>query len=149
MYKLALRYLYSKPRKPGNVSEALRLLNLAAEAGHAEAHYHLGFCYKHGIGVDIDAEEALRWFRLAAGAGSANGLYYVGLCFKFGRGTAVDMAEGIRLCRQAADAGCPDAQYNIGVWSMYGTDGVNKDVAKALTFFEVPQRLATLPRNTL
>ena len=41
----------------------------AAEAGHAEAQYSLGFCYRHGYGVSQDFQKAREWFEKAAAQG--------------------------------------------------------------------------------
>jgi uncharacterized protein len=42
-----------------NGSEAIRLLNVAANAGDADALFQLGVCYEDGIGVPQNHSEAL------------------------------------------------------------------------------------------
>lgn len=41
----------------------------AADNGHDEAQYMMGFCYFNGIGTDPDEDEAAYWLRLAAAQG--------------------------------------------------------------------------------
>jgi TPR repeat protein len=41
----------------------------AAEQGHAEAQYNLGFCYEKGKGVKQNYEKAEEWYRKAAAQG--------------------------------------------------------------------------------
>ena len=41
----------------------------AAEQGHAEAQYNLGFCYENGKGVPQDNEKAVEWYEKAAEQG--------------------------------------------------------------------------------
>jgi TPR repeat protein len=47
-------------------AEALKWYRLAAEQGHANAQYNLGFMYANGKGVLEDFAEALKWYRLSA-----------------------------------------------------------------------------------
>ena len=47
-------------------AESLQWLGKAAEAGHAEAQYTLGFQHANGQGAPSDDEAAMRWFQKAA-----------------------------------------------------------------------------------
>mgnify|MGYP001348488910 CR=1 FL=1 len=53
---------------PENVTEARRLLELAAAQGLAVAQFGLGFMYQHGEGGPPDRAEAQRLYELAAAA---------------------------------------------------------------------------------
>jgi TPR repeat protein len=46
--------------------EAIELFRKAAEQGHAEAQYNLGFMFHYGQGVEPDYEEAFEWYKQAA-----------------------------------------------------------------------------------
>ena len=48
-------------------SRAIRLYCKAANHGHADAQYHLGWIYSHGRGVKRDDRLAAAWFKKAAG----------------------------------------------------------------------------------
>lgn len=54
-----------------NFVEAAKWYRLAAEKGHAEAQFFLGFQFWEGLGVKKDEVEATRWYRKAAEQGHA------------------------------------------------------------------------------
>lgn len=58
----------------GNTAEAVRLLAVAAEAGHAVAQYMLGARYLDGDGVEADRETAVAWLQKAAAQGDAEAI---------------------------------------------------------------------------
>jgi hypothetical protein len=94
-------------------ADAARLYRLAAEQGHAEAQFHLGFMFEHGKGVAQDAAEAIRWYRLAAEQGHAHAQIKLGRMFQYGNGVAQDAAEAIRWYRLAAAQGGELAQERL------------------------------------
>ena len=51
---------------------AFKLFLRAAEAGHSEAQFYLGWCYRDGQGVPQDYVEAVKWYRKAAEQGHAD-----------------------------------------------------------------------------
>lgn len=53
----------------GNWAQALKHLEKAANANHADAAFQLGEMYFGGIGVDTNKETAIRWYKVAANAG--------------------------------------------------------------------------------
>jgi TPR repeat protein len=50
---------------PQDFKEAVRLLRLSGERGHAEAQFKLGYMYHQGDGVPRDQKKALKWYRRA------------------------------------------------------------------------------------
>ncbi len=50
-------------------AKAVEYFTTAAEGGHAEAQYRLGWCYQYGFGVSKDLEKARYWFGKAAAQG--------------------------------------------------------------------------------
>jgi tetratricopeptide (TPR) repeat protein len=52
-----------------NYAEAVKWYRKAAEQGHAEAQYALGYSYQYGHGVAQDDEEAANWYRKATEQG--------------------------------------------------------------------------------
>ena len=50
--------------------EAVKWYRKAAEQGHTEAQFNLGYCYANGQGVGKDKVEAYAWFSMAAKADS-------------------------------------------------------------------------------
>jgi TPR repeat protein len=63
----------------GDYAEAVIWYRRAAEQGHAQAQYNLGFMYGSGLGVPQDDAEAVNWFRLAAEQGLAQAQTHLGL----------------------------------------------------------------------
>jgi TPR repeat protein len=57
-------------QRPKNERAALRWYSAAAEQGHVEAQYNLGFMLLLGEGTAPDASAALRWLERAAQRGS-------------------------------------------------------------------------------
>ncbi len=88
----------------GNDRDALPLFREAAEQGHAEAQYSLGFMYREGRIVERSYAEALTWFRKAAEQGQADAQFYVGYMYWRGEGgVASDDAEAVTwYCKAAA-----------------------------------------------
>jgi hypothetical protein len=63
------------PRRINNLAvshfyEALRLFQLAADAGNPEAQYNLGSYYRYGFGVSKDPSQAINLFNLSAQQGN-------------------------------------------------------------------------------
>ena len=52
-------------------AEAARWYRKAADQGHTQAQYNLGFMFANGNGVQQDVAEALQWMRKAAAQGLA------------------------------------------------------------------------------
>jgi TPR repeat protein len=90
-------------------AEAVRLLRLAADQGHARAQANLGAMFSNGQGVAQDYAEAARLYGLAADQGLAIAQVLLGFMFELGRGVAQNRAEAIRWFRLAAAQGQADA----------------------------------------
>lgn len=43
----------------GNMSTAIRHLQLASQLGHAPAYFNLGLCYEMGYGVEKDSKQVI------------------------------------------------------------------------------------------
>ena len=87
----------------------------AAEAGNADAQFHLGVCYSCGTGVAQDARAAVDWYRRAADAGSSIAQLYLGFCYERGSGVDASTRSAIEWYRRAAGAagdlpGVPEAR---------------------------------------
>ena len=53
-------------------TKAFQWYRKAAEQGHAEAQYSLGFMFEFGEGVAKDLNQARYWYKLAADNGNAD-----------------------------------------------------------------------------
>lgn len=109
----AYRYaalLWDPAAKSVTDSEALRLLESAAEAGHAGAQ-QLFSLTKAQAG---DGEAAYRWMRQAAEQGWRPAVYELGILLAGGTGTKVDRAGAADHFRRAAEQGDERAMYDYG-----------------------------------
>jgi TPR repeat protein len=105
---------WTGPHDPGRGTEWYRR---AADRGHAEAQYNLGFMYLLGEGVPSDSAEGLRWLRLAADQGDVSSFLLLADLYRYGRygvtlnNTQADQwderyrqSERARAARQSADS---------------------------------------------
>jgi hypothetical protein len=90
---------------PQDDAEAARLYRLAAEQGHENAQYRLGWMYTDGKGVPQDDVLAYMWSNLAAAQGNANA--QGGKDFLEQRMTREEIAEAQRLSREWIEAHPP------------------------------------------
>jgi hypothetical protein len=113
-------------------------LERRANAGSAEARYHLGMLYNNGIGVAQDARRAFAHFRASAEAGDPLGAYKLG-CYYAGQfgseAVAPDEAQALRWKLVAARAGYSLAQLDIAIH--YAR---REQWAEARAWFEVAAR---------
>lgn len=108
-------------------------LERLAEAGNAEAIYHLGMAYQTGSGVVEDRAKALGAFRKAAALGDPLASYKLG-CYYDGQGAGLVQPDA-KLALQhklvAAKAGYALAQQDVGI--LYARAG---DIPAALNWLE-------------
>ena len=98
-------------------------LEKLAEAGNAEAIYHLGMAYQTGSGVAEDPAKALDAFRKAAALGDPLASYKLG-CYYDGQGAGLvepDSKLALEYKLVAAKAGYALAQQDVGV--LYARSG--------------------------
>lgn len=98
-------------------------LERLADAGNAEAIYHLGMAYHIGAGVPKDHAKALEAFQKAAALGDPLGSYKLG-CYYDGQGeglVARDQALALKYKLAAANAGYALAQQDVG--ALYARSG--------------------------
>ena len=134
----------------------------AAEQGHTDAQYELGWMYDRGVAVDEDDQQAVLWYRKAAEQGHAvaehelaeredarlHMLFYrgaaeqgdaaaqtmLGVMYYLGEGVAKDARQAVLWFRKAAEQGHAGAQYSLGA-SYQSGKGVAKDVHQAVLWF--------------
>lgn len=76
---------------------------------------YIGYCYCHGIRVNIDLTEAIRWYTLAANQGNALGQCFLGTCYFDGEGVDQNYQLAINYYELAAQQGHALAQRNLGI----------------------------------
>ena len=99
----------------------------AAEAGHPQAQFNVGWHYKNGKGVPKDLAQAAKWWRKAAGAGYPAAQYSLGFdCLD-----VIPADEALRWTQLAADNGLQNAQVYLGWMYFCGGLGLSRDIITA------------------
>lgn len=65
----------------------------AADQGHADAQFNLGFAYAQGQGLPQDCAEAAKWYRKAADQGYAYRRFNLGVGYAQGQGVPQNYVE--------------------------------------------------------
>ena len=99
--------------EPGHEKEALLWYGKAAEHGHPEAQYKLGYFYYLGKYVLKDVPKALTWFEAAAAANYADAEYQLGYMYKNGFGVKQDPDMAREWLGLAAGHGNEKAQAEL------------------------------------
>jgi len=121
---------YDGVKDPGyDPAEGVKWFRRAAEQGHADAQYKLGFAYHVGSGVKENKAEAVTWYRQAAKQGSFPAQYQ--LIELYRNSIGVVGADCPCTLAEAAEWGDAEAQYNLGVAYADGV-GVAKDPTEGL-----------------
>ena len=132
------RFIYQLGRSKladGKQSEAIRLMQRAAELGHIRAHTTLGDLTLRGIGLSKSASDANALFSLAVDKGDPVALFALGRNMVKGIGIKSDAKQGIALLKRAAEMGNTDALDEIGSLYLYGQN-VKANPKRAARFLE-------------
>lgn len=103
-------------------SEAIQLLQRAAESGHVGAQSKLGTLYQDGNCVPQDYNVAEKWLKRAAEQGELNAQNRLGGLYH----KTKNYIEAVKWYKKAAEQGHPLAQYNLSNCYFYGY-GVQKN----------------------
>lgn len=82
--------------------EAVRLLRLASEQGHARAQTRLAHHLFYGRGCEVNYGEAVMWYQRAGENGSVPAMYHLGLCLENGYGVEKSIPKAIYWYEKAA-----------------------------------------------
>ena len=83
----------------------------AADKGHIDAQYNLGFCYAEGKGIEEDFKKAFEYWKKAADSGNADAQYNIGCCYIGGLGVEkADQRKAIEYWEKAANQGLDAAK---------------------------------------
>ena len=102
---------------PKDGVEAAKWYRLAAEQGHVDAQFKLGYMHHHGDGIAENGKEALRWYRMAVEQDNAKAQHSLGVLYHEGLGVSADgdesrkwfmmAAENLRSSGRGGRHGCP------------------------------------------
>ena len=100
---------------PQDDKVAIEWYRLAAELGHANALYSLGFMFTNGEGVPQDFDEAAKWYRLAAEQGHIGAQLNLGAMYFTGTGVLKSYEDAYAWWVAAAVNGNEDARNNMEI----------------------------------
>jgi FOG: TPR repeat, SEL1 subfamily len=112
----------------GNVKAAIPVLKQAAEAGHPEAQYNLGYCYQSGTGVTQSDRTANTWYMRAATQGYKDAQFKIAYSYALGRGAKQDYKKAFYWSHKCAEQSDPECMMHM-VNCYYNGEGtpINKD----------------------
>ena len=114
--------------------DQIKLLEIAARRGLAEAQYELGVAYDHGLGVTQNHATAAGWYHRAAEQGLTDAQYNLATLYDEGLGTPRDFEQAREWYMRAAGAGEARAMNNLGYIYEKGLTGV-RDYGKAVVWY--------------
>lgn len=94
---------------PRDEAAGVKLIQRAADGGHARSQADLGWMLRNGIHLTNDIAAAFNWFKKAADQGFAAGQFHLANAYALGEGVAPDLLAALKLHRLAADQGHADA----------------------------------------
>ena len=105
-----------------NFQAAFEFYRQASLLGSVEALAMLGYCYRHGIGVEKDTSTAVEFYRRAADLGSPDALNNMGFVHHHGMGVAANLSLAHDLYQQAAQRGSRQADINLAYLHKYSPE---------------------------
>lgn len=119
---------------PASAEDGLKLLQSAAEKGHAPAQNELGLRFQKGTGVTANPAESAKWYGKASQQNYISAHVNLGLLLVKGEGLPQDLKRAAELFQKAADAGDAWGLNNLASMHEMGW-GVPKDIEKAKTLY--------------
>ena len=111
----------------GNYNQSFKTLSQAAELGHPEAQYNLGYSYLEGLGTSKNVEAANQWFLKSAKQDFVDAQFKLAYSYVLGRGVQKDMEKAFTWFSKAAQNG--DAESQLLLVGMYiEGNGVEKNI---------------------
>ena len=103
--------------------EAVRLLRLASEQGHARAQTRLAHHLFYGRGTPINYMDAVSWYEKAAENGSVSAMYHLGYCAENALGTPKNLSRAIHYYELAASYG--DEKSNLKLIGLLSSSSIS------------------------
>lgn len=128
-YRLAQDAEYPNEGAP-DMERAVAYYTEAAEKGHKEAQYKLGYLFSEGDSVEQNYATAAHWFLKAAENNHADALYAVALMYRKGLYFDRDPDKADVYCEKAAAAGSAQAKTVLAQYYLLGIR-YEQDLARA------------------
>ncbi len=141
---LGLAYLYGDRGVKEEDAEALRLFQIAAEAGDEYGCYNMGRCFYNGWGCEKDYGNAFYWFQEGFRRGHQTSKKYLAYCYFWGRGTEVNYELAVRMMTELLKERQDYPKELLGYCCLYGK-GIGRDTIRGKRLLEE----ATQEKNNL
>ena len=115
-------------------TDAMPMLEKAAQMGHSGAQNHLGVDYKTGEGVAKDLKKAIYWYQKAIDQNNPKAMWNLAQLYKKGDGVAKDEKKYVSLLLRAAGLGHSNSQNSVGLLYQKGI-GVAKNIEEAIKWY--------------
>ncbi len=115
-------------------SSAYPWFKRAADQGHDDAQFYLGYMYKNAKGVERDYKKALYWYTKSAEQGDSGSQNNLAVMYDEGQGVTEDDELAVFWYRKAANNGSKNAMVNLGDMYRVG-EGTTQDFTEAMKWF--------------
>lgn len=132
---LAQLYLHGHSA-PKDLKEAHKWFKKSAEQHHPWGEKGLGECYLYGWGTDKDEQEAALWFEKASLHGNSDAQYLLALAYYQGTGVEKNPTLALKWLTKAAEGENEEAQFRMGEFSRLGEGGVERNIEKAVHWYQ-------------
>ncbi len=116
-------------------SSAIEWGKKAANEKFAPGYFEIGFCYEHGVGVEVDQEQAFKFYTESASAGYAYAATYLAAKLHDGNLGFRDIKKAIMYAELGYEYGDATAPLVLGGWYENG-NGVDKNLDVALMWYK-------------
>lgn len=129
-YLVGIAYSMGSGGYDENYEKAATWFLRAAEQGHTDATYQVGWMLQNGNGFLMNERRAVEWFLKAAEKGSPEAMYSLGEAYLDGAGVNIDYVLARQYFEKAIEKGDVIAYRGLGTIYLEGL-GVERDVSKA------------------
>ncbi|MGE8426594.1 MAG: SEL1-like repeat protein [Sphingobacterium sp.] len=124
----------------GKVSDAIRLLTIAADRGSADCQYFLGNIYTDADYEGMDIAKGKSFYEQAMTQNHAQAWNNWAFLYATAHGVEFDIVKALKGYQQAAALGEAQAMSNLGNW-YYEGEYVEQDYALALDYFKQAEKV--------
>lgn len=117
----------------GKMDAAIPILQQAADAGHAEAQFNLGYCYYAGIAVEQNYEKAIELISKSADQGFNEAIFQMMINYASGNGVVQDYDKAFEYALKCAANGNETCIWNV-INCYYDGVGVARDVDQVMVW---------------
>lgn len=118
-----------------NFAMAYQLLSPLAYQGDAESLWRLGCMQMNGLGMLKDQTLGFENFIKAAEQGHGYAHHMIAVAYMNGEGVVKNIYKAVEWFEKAAEFGLPGAMMTLAMIFEEGTDGIEKDSAKAKEWY--------------